>query len=304
MDTLQQSIPVPAQISSMQLPAHVSDQPPLRASSPSSAILTISVITPTLNGAGYLPKTLQSITGQTGEFNLEWIVVDGGSRDGTLDLLKSIDDPRLKWVSEADRGQAAAINRGLGMATGDIVTWLNCDDIYVPGALDKVADIFQKNPGSQWLVGRCNIIDTGGKPIRNGITHYKNRLLSHFSLRSLLRINMISQPAVFWRRDFGRRVGALDESLYYTMDYDLWLRMAKLAPPLISKDVLANFRVHKASKSRGGRRAQFDEGYKVACRYFDQDRLSRWMHRLNVEKIVWGYRALRWIGDMTPTTRL
>jgi glycosyltransferase involved in cell wall biosynthesis len=275
----------------------LSDSRQTSGAGPGIAQPVISVITPSLNGGAYFRHTLQTILSQVGRFRLEWIIVDGGSVDGTVDLIKSIDDPRVRWVSEADGGQAAAINRGLAMAKGDIVTWLNCDDLYLPGALDKVAAVFQRNLKAQWLVGRCGIIDQQGEPIRNGVTHYKNRLLRHFSLKALLRINMISQPAVFWRRDFGEAVGALDESLFYTMDYDLWLRMAKACPPTISNDVLANFRVHLESKSRGGRRAQFDEGYRVACRYFDHDRISRLMHRLNVEKIVWAYRALRWIGD-------
>ncbi len=109
-------------------------------------------------------------------------------------------------------------------------------------------------------------------------------------------MNFISQPAVFWRRSFGSSIGELDESLYWTMDYDLWLRMAQSCPPLIIDQTLASFRVHDSSKSRGGYRKQFAEGYRVACRYAANDSLSRWLHRLNVEKIVWGYRALRAFG--------
>jgi hypothetical protein len=109
-------------------------------------------------------------------------------------------------------------------------------------------------------------------------------------------MNFISQPAVFWRKSFGSSIGKLDESLYWTMDYDLWLRMARVTPPLIIRQTLANFRVHDTSKSRGGYRKQFAEGYEVVCRYADNDRISRWLHRLNIEKIVWGYRVLRAVG--------
>jgi len=256
----------------------------------------VTVLTPSLNGGEYLGATLRSVLSQTGNFGLQWIVIDGGSSDGTLSLLKSIDDPRVKWISEVDNGQAAAINKGLAMAEGQIIAWLNCDDLYLPGALQAAVTAFEENSTAQWLVGKCGIVNEAGLPIRLSVTRYKNRLLQGYSFRRLLQINMINQPAVFWRRTFGHSCGPLDESLHYTMDYDLWLRMARRCPPLILDRVLAEFRVHDGSKSRKGCREQFDEGYRVASRYLGADRLSRCLHRLNVEKIVWGYRALRLIG--------
>src|SRR5208283_3642741 len=97
------------------------------------ATLTFTILTPTLNGATYFQQTRDSVMSQTGDFNLQWIVIDGGSRDGTIDHLQSINDPRVRWISEADHGQSAAINKGLAMARGDIVAWLNSDDVYLPG---------------------------------------------------------------------------------------------------------------------------------------------------------------------------
>ena len=233
---------------------------------------------------------------QSGDFDLQWIVVDGGSAEETLSLLRSVQDPRMRWISEPDTGQSAALNKGLAMADGDILAWLNGDDVYLPGTLAAVLDAFEKHPQVQWIVGRCNIIDDSDRLIRRHISNYKNHLLEAFSVKNLLRVNMISQPAVFWRRSFGQSVGILDEKLHYTMDYDLWLRMAMRCKPMILDQELASFRVHLDSKSRGGCREQFNEGYHVACRYCDQDLLSRVVHRVNVEKIVWGYRALRWFG--------
>jgi hypothetical protein len=183
------------------------------------------------------------------------------------------------------------------MARGDIVAWLNCDDVYAPDSLATVAKAFEHAPSAQWLVGRCDIINKDGKIARANVTRFKNRRLRHFSFKALLRMNFISQPAVFWRRPFGLSIGELDESLYWTMDYDLWLRMAQRCPPLVIDQTLASFRVHDSSKSRGGYRAQFAEGYRVACRYAGADALSRWVHRFNVEKIVWGYRVLRLAGQ-------
>jgi glycosyltransferase involved in cell wall biosynthesis len=258
--------------------------------------MLLSVLMPSLDSAAYFERAVDSVLSQKVDFDLQVIVVDGGSHDGTLKLLKSIRDPRVQWVSEADNGQSAAINKGLAMARGQVISWLNCDDIYLPGALAMAMRTFEENPKAQWLVGRCNIIDKAGRVIRHNITNYKDRLLHSFSYRALLRMNMISQPAVFWRRSFGEQVGPLDESLNYTMDYDLWLRMAQRSQPLILNQTLASFRVHRTSKSRGGHRAQFAEGYRVACRYCNGDRVSRFAHRLNVEKIVLGYSAMRLIG--------
>lgn len=255
--------------------------------------MKFSIVTPSFNGLRYFEQTAASVFSQAGPFDLEWLVVDGGSTDGTHEFLRSIKDERLRWISEPDRGQSHAINKGVSMASGDVVAWLNTDDLYAPGALAAVADAFARNPAAHWLAGRCEIIGPDGLILRPAVTRYKERSLRRYSYRALLRENFLSQPSVFWRRDFGLRVGALEESLHYTMDYDLWLRMARASPPLVLDRVLAQFRLHGASKSGRVNREQFDEQYRVACRYFGNDRVSRLVHRFNVEKIVWAYRALR-----------
>ena len=133
--------------------------------------------------------------------------------------------------------------------------------------------------------------------IRPRVTRYKDHSLDRYSYPKLLRENFISQPAVFWRRDLWQAAGGrLDESLHYTMDYDLWLRLGKLSDPLILPSRLAQFRLHRGSKSGGVNREQFDEQYRVACRYFQGDRMSQWIHRANVEKIVTAYRLMRILG--------
>ena len=258
--------------------------------------MKLSIVTPSLNAGRYLAQTAASILSQSGPFDLEWLVVDGGSTDTTLDSLASLHDPRLRLVTEPDRGQSHAINKGLSLATGDVVAWLNADDLYTSGALAAVAGAFAQNPSAQWLVGRCEIVDAAGQVIRRSVTRYKERSLRRYSHRALLRENFISQPAVFWRRDFGRTVGPLDDSLHWTMDYDLWLRMARESPPLLLDRVLAAFRLHATSKTGRLDRRQFDEQYAVACRHAGPDRLTRWAHRLNVEKIVWAYRVMRVVG--------
>jgi glycosyltransferase involved in cell wall biosynthesis len=254
--------------------------------------MRLSVVTPSFNQREYLRQTLESVLKQQGDFELEELVVDGASTDGTVELLQDMGDSRLKWTSEKDNGQSDAINRGLRRVTGDVVGWLNSDDLYVPGALATVAAAFG-DPAVQWVVGRYQIIDPAGNVIRSRIARYKDRSLDRYSYRKLLRENFIAQPAVFWRREFGQRIGELDESLHYTMDYDWWLRMGRLSEPRILNSVLAQFRIHPQSKSGRVNREQFDEGYRVACRYFGSDRMSRWAHRFNVEKIVWAYRLMR-----------
>ena len=229
--------------------------------------MKLSIVTPSFNGRRFLEETSRSILSQQGDFDLEWVVVDGGSTDGTLDLLRTFDhDPRVRWVSEPDRGQSHAINKGLALARGDVVAWLNTDDLYTPGALSAVADAFARNPSARWLVGRYEIIDDAGRSIRPSVVRYKERSLRRYAYRKLLRENFISQPAVFWRRPFGEKVGPLDESLHYTMDYDLWLRMGREADPLFVDRVLAQFRLYATSKTGQMNREQFDEQYRVACR--------------------------------------
>jgi glycosyltransferase involved in cell wall biosynthesis len=260
--------------------------------------MKISIITPSLNQCSFLTRTAQSILSQQGNFELEWIVVDGGSTDRTLAFLTrtAAADPRVRFSSQRDLGQSDALNRGFSQASGDIVAWLNADDLYLPGTLAKVAAAFSDGPGAMWLVGRCQIIDADDRVIRSSVTRYKNRLLDRYSFRLLLRQNCISQPAVFWRRSFGAEIGELDRSLHYTMDYDLWLRMASKADPLILPDTLASFRFHARSKSGRVNREQFDEGYRVAQRYFNGDTSSQWAHRFHLNKIVWSYRMMRLLG--------
>jgi glycosyltransferase involved in cell wall biosynthesis len=257
---------------------------------------SFSILTPCLNGAAFLKETVQRVLSQQGNFDLEMLVIDGGSTDGTLDFLKSITDPRLQWKSEPDEGQASAVNKGLAMAKGEFIGWLNGDDLYSAGALKAVRTAFENNPKANWIVGQCDIIDAEGKPFRAGVTRYKNRSLAKYSYRSLLRENCLSQPAVFWRREFGEKIGQLDESLHHAMDYDLWLRMGKVSDPIVLDQVFAHFRIHSQSKSGRLVRERFDEDMLVARRYLGNDSLGRICHRLNIEKIVWAYRLMRLFG--------
>jgi glycosyltransferase involved in cell wall biosynthesis len=212
-----------------------------------SNLPSITIVTPSLNQGSFIEETIVSILSQQYP-KLEYIIADGGSTDNTLDVLKKYSG-QVQWYSKKDKGQTDAINTALRMATGEIVAYLNADDIFLPGSLLKVAEIFAQQQNIQWLTGQCRIIDENGKDIRSVISLYKNLLLYSRSYQGLLVTNYISQPATFWRRSLLESCGMLDESLHYVMDYEYWLRLWKTAPPFILHQDLAGFRIQSNSKT-------------------------------------------------------
>jgi glycosyltransferase involved in cell wall biosynthesis len=238
----------------------------------------ISIITPSFNQGDFIEATIKSVLGQ-GYPNLEYLVVDGGSTDGTLDILRKYSG-YLSWISEPDRGQTNAINKGLARTTGDILAYLNSDDLYLPGALSRAADFFTANPEAAWVTGRCITIDANQRETRKLITLYKNIWLRLGSYKVLQVLNYISQPATFWRRSVFEELGLLDESLHYTMDYEYWLRIGKHYRLYSLTDNLAVFRLHYHSKSGKTSCKQFDEQLLVAKTYHPQSLLLMF-HRLH-----------------------
>jgi glycosyltransferase involved in cell wall biosynthesis len=217
------------------------------AKDPFGGFPRISIITPSLNQGRFIRRTIESVLSQNYP-NLEYLVMDGGSSDNTLDVLNSYSG-RVKWVSENDKGQTHAINKGLRMATGDIVAYLNADDLLLPDSLLKVARAFMDNPNVLWVTGKCRIISDNDREIRRWLTAYKNFWLRIRSHSVFLVMDYISQPATFWRADALTRLGFLDESLHYVMDYDYWLRLYAESPPVFIPEYLAAFRLHVASKT-------------------------------------------------------
>jgi glycosyltransferase involved in cell wall biosynthesis len=257
--------------------------------------MRISVVTPSLDQGRYIERTILSVLGQRGAFDLEYRVQDGGSRDGTLEVLRRYED-RLAWRSEPDAGQADAVNRALRQVSGDVVGWVNSDDLLRPGALDRVARAFRDHPEAMWIHGRCDIVDQDDRPIRRWISAYKDRRCRHFSPRALLLENFVSQMTVFWRREALERVGNLDASLRYTFDYELWLRLSALGDPVYIPEPIAAFRWYRESKSGASFERQFEEDYQVFLRHASDDPLLRLRKRLRTAQILAAYRLLRAIG--------
>jgi glycosyltransferase involved in cell wall biosynthesis len=223
---------------------------------------SISVITPCMNAAGTIVETLESVRAQ-GYPRMEHIVVDGGSTDGTVDLLEST--PGVRWVSEPDHGRVDAANKGVRMATGDVIAWLNADDRYEPGALRVVGEALADNGEAAWATGYCRIIDGHGGEIRRAVTAYKNLLLRNWSLGLYLTQNFVSDPATFVRRRALDEVGTLDPRYRHSHDYDLWLRVAqRFGRPIVLRRYLASFRMAEGSLSMSGFEDQFEEHAAVA----------------------------------------
>lgn len=231
-----------------------------------SEALKISVITPSYNQARFIERTIKSVLSQAYPC-LEYIIVDGGSTDGTISILKKYSD-RIKWVSEKDRGQTNAVNKGIKMSSGHIIGWLNSDDLYEQGALEKVNAFFLNNPSCKWATGLCRIIDADDREARRYVKLYKNMLLRHFNgYNTLLTTNYISQPATFLRREAFTEFGFFDEKEDRVMDYEYWLRIGGRYAPCVVNDYLACFRVHAQSKTSGGFNKTFSDELKIARRY-------------------------------------
>ncbi len=210
----------------------------------SARLPRISVITPSFNQAPYLEATIRSVLGQDYP-NLEYIIMDGGSTDGSLEIIRKYADRLAYWVSEPDEGQADAINRGFARATGDILAWLNSDDTYEPGALHAVAEAFREHPGADLVYGEGWYMDITGQRLRpcKFVRHAFPRLY-------LANKDPILQQAAFWRRALWKRVGPLDTGLNWVFDWDWFIRAHQLGRFHYLPRFLANYRVHPAAKTR------------------------------------------------------
>ena len=201
----------------------------------------VSIVTPSFNQAPFLEQTLLSVLEQNYP-RVEYIVIDGGSTDGSVEIIKKYEDKLAHWVSEKDSGQAEAINKGLAHATGDIVAWINSDDFYFPSAISSAAVMFETYPDVGMVYGDTVAVDENGEAI-----HFPK--YAQWDLQDLLTFNIIGQPAVFMRRDVLLKAGFLDPSFHYLLDHQLWIRMASHAPMIYVPERWAAGRFHESAKN-------------------------------------------------------
>jgi glycosyltransferase involved in cell wall biosynthesis len=220
----------------------------------------ISIVTPSFNQGKFLAATLKSVLGQ-GYPALEYLVMDGGSEDNSVELIKQRESELHFWRSERDRGQAAAINEGFVRCSGTILGWLNSDDLYTPGTFSELASIFGPVSDQPVVVyGACELFHDGQSSceIRGALP---------FDPELLQITDYLDQPSVFWTRAAWELVGPLDESLHYAFDWDWFLRAATLCKFIRSDHVFSRYRIHPEHKSGVGGRERWMELVEVAKRH-------------------------------------
>lgn len=219
----------------------------------------ISVVTPSYNQGGFIEETICSVLDQDYP-NVEHIVIDGGSTDDTLEVLRRYAD-RITWLSEPDDGQADAINKGLGLAHGEILAYLNSDDTYLPGAFKRVVETFASYPEVGLVYGDCYAIDQRGQ--QYGL------IKGHpFDVqRMIMRGEFVPQQAAFWSRRAMETVGVFDATLHFCMDHDFFIRIGRQFPAVYLAQPLANFRFHADSKTVSREEKHWRESMLVSQRY-------------------------------------
>lgn len=222
----------------------------------------VSVVTPSYNQAKFIEETIKSVVEQNYP-NIEYIIVDGGSDDGSVEIIKSYAKKYkfIKWISEKDRGQSHAINKGFFLAKGELMAWINSDDTYFPRVISKIVDFFNKNPGCKFLYGNAMYMDEYGKKM------FKYPVQS-FCDDTLSKKCFICQPAAFWRREVYEKIGKIDEDLDFCIDYDYWIRISDKFHPCYIKVFLASSRMYPANKTIKFRGEAFREAAKIVKKHY------------------------------------
>lgn len=250
----------------------------------------VSIITPSFNQARFLEKTILSVLNQDYE-RIEYIIIDGASTDGSLEVIKKYKSRLAYWVSEPDRGQTDAINKGFSHANGEILAWLNSDDVYNPRAVSQAVEYLLGHPQVGMVYGDLDFIDENDK------------VIGRFSAAQtdLARLRRgyvhIPQPATFLRADLWKKVGPLDPSFYFAMDYDLWTRLAAISEfKYIPGKPWANFRLHFDGKTINADDRCWPEMLRVHYRdggkFFSVIVLKYWIRKLAATFLNWKRRRL------------
>ncbi len=215
----------------------------------------VSIVTPSYNQARFLEATMRSVLEQ--EYpHIEYLVVDGASADGSVEIIRRYADRLTWWVSEKDSGQSEAINKGFQKAHGEFVGWLNSDDLYLPGAVSAAIQVFQAHPEAGLVYGNARAIGADGKP-------FNLMRARQYTLADLMAFNIICQPAAFMRRSVLEEAGYLDPAYQLLMDNLLWMSMARKAPIVYTPQTWAAARYHDQAKNRTRGAAYGEEGRRL-----------------------------------------
>jgi glycosyltransferase involved in cell wall biosynthesis len=268
----------------------------------------ISIVTPNYNMAPFLEQTICSVLNQ-GYPNLEYIIIDGGSTDGSVDIIRKYESQLAYWVSEPDQGLYHAIQKGFERSTGEIMAWLNSDDIYHYGALSIVAEIFSSISQVQWLSGTPTCIDTKGRTVLVAPL----RVYSRYMFLTTNKFEWIQQESTFWRRSLWVQAGGRLSSEYALAgDFELWMRFFRHTQPIVINALLGGFRVRLAGqKSFDGEKQYEDEAQRIVERELahlsekerfrhKKIRLYQWLAKYPL--LAWATNAnkkLDWLMDYT-----
>lgn len=246
----------------------------------------VSVITPCWNSAMYIEQTILSVINQT-YINIEFIIIDGGSSDNTVEIIKKYRDSIAYWVSEPDDGMYHAINKGMSRAKGQIIAYLNSDDLYYPDTVSKAVGFLNDNPTADLIYGNLDFINIAGIKL---FTH----IYPAFNWDRFVGANyaMIGQPSAFWRRGLLEKVGMFDESLRMASDFDFFIRAGKVAKLVHVPDVLAAFRIHPTSLTSSQSRLGDEEVCRLHQKYIEgykgfYERAARAIYDIYFKMINW-----------------
>jgi len=249
----------------------------------------VSIVVPSFNKVDFIKDTLESIVSQKYP-NLEVIIQDGGSTDGTLEVIKKYQKkyPKIfKVESKKDKGQLDAINRGLKKATGEILTFINADDVYEKNAFKMVAEAYIKNKDALWFAGKGRVINREGREIAKIATLYKNFLLKLSNFQFLLITNYIFQPSVFITRRAYKKYGPFTGTKTAVMEYDLWLKLFKVSKPVIIRCYLSSFRLYRGSISTSKVKEMMAEDERIVKKYTSNPFVI-FLHRIhNNARFLW-----------------